>query len=90
MQSCGMQHENEVPTQHHGNVIVFVWTYKMKCKCMRIFLFFATRKITEKVELTKNATGKTSAIFFRRYDNCLDTTNLYSGTIKPVPKTCVF
>ena len=37
------------------------------------FLSFSTSKITGKVELTKKATGKTSAILCIRYDNCLDT-----------------
>ena len=57
---------------------------------LEYFLSFSTSKITEKVELTKKATGKTSAILCRRYDNCLDPANLYSGTIKPSAKTCMF
>ena len=44
----------------------------------------------KKIELTKKATGKTSVILCRRYDDCLDATNLYSRTIKPSTKTCVF
>ena len=54
------------------------------------FLSFTTNKLTEKVELTKKATGKTSDILCRSYDNCLDVANLYSRIIKPSTKTCVF
>ena len=53
-------------------------------------LSFTTSKITEKVELTKKATGKASAILCRCYDNCLDAANLYSLTIKPSTKIGVF
>ena len=44
------------------------------------FLSLTTSKITEEVEPTKKATGKTSAILCRGYDNCLDAANLYSRT----------
>ena len=54
------------------------------------FLSFTTSKITGKVELTKKATCKTSAILCSRDDNCFDTANLYSRTIRPSTKTCVF
>ena len=77
--------------EHHGNVIVFVWAYKIEYTCFEnIFLSFTTSKITEKVELTKKAAGKTSAILCRRYNNCLDAANLYSRTIKPSTNTFVF
>ena len=52
------------------------------------FLSFTASKVTEKVEPTKKATGKTSPILCRRYDNCLDAANLYSRTVKPSTKTC--
>ena len=38
----------------------------------------------------KKSAGKTSAILRRRYNNCLDAANLYSRTLKPSTKTCVF
>ena len=80
-------------TEHHGNVIVFVCgPTKQNTHVMfrEYFLSFTTSKITEKVELAKEATDKTSAILCRRYSNCLGTANLYSQTIKPSTKTCVF
>ena len=75
-------------------------SWKCYCVCVGLqnkmhmfreyFLPFTTSKITEKVKLTKKATGKTSAIICRCYDNCLDAANLYSGPITPSTKTCVF
>ena len=82
-----MQQENEVPTQNFVEMLFtycVVWAYKIECTCFENIL------ITEKVELIKKATGKTSAILRRRDDNCLDAAKLYSRTIKPSTKTCVF
>ena len=61
-------------SKHLGNVFVFMWAYKMKIHMFReYFLSFTVSKITEKGELTKTlATGETSAILCRRYNNCLD------------------
>ena len=54
------------------------------------FLSFTTSKITEEVELTKKAASKTSAILCGHCNNRLHAANLYSRTIKPSNKTCVF
>ena len=82
-----MQQENEVPSQHKTSWKCYcvVWACKIECT------YFENILITEKVELIKKATGKTSAVILRRRDdNCLDAAKLYSRTIKPSTKTCVF
>ena len=98
MQSCGMQQEHEVPTQKMMEMLLCV------CVCggggglqnrmhmfPEYFLSFATSNITEKVQLTKKGTGKTSVILCRGGNaNCLHPANLYSRTVKPSTKTCVF
>ena len=91
MQSCGTQQENEV--QHRT-------LRKCYCVCVGLqnkihmfreyFLSFTAIIIKEKVEVTRKATDKTSAIPCRRYDNCLGAANLYSRTIKSSTKTCIF
>ena len=67
-------------SEHLGNVFVFVWAYKIKCKCFENnFCPSLLAKTQKKVNLPKRlATGETSAILCRRYDNCLDIANLYS------------
>ena len=85
-----MQQENEVPTQNIMETLCLCGPTKSNAHVSRIFFVFTTSELTEKVELAKKATGKTSVILCRRYDNCLDAANLYSRIIKPSPKTCVF
>ena len=67
-------------SEHLGNVFVFVWAYKMKCTCFENNSCPSLlAKSQKKVYLPKRlATGETSAILCRRYDNCLDIANLYS------------
>ena len=67
-------------SEHLGNVFVFVCAYKIKCTCFENnFCPSLLAKSQKKVNLPKRlATGKTSAILCRRYDNCLDVANLYS------------
>ena len=84
-----MQQENEVPTQNTMEMLL--------CSCgptklnvSTIYFVLHYQQITEKVEVIKKATGRTSAILCRRYSNCLDVANLYSRSIKPSTKTCVF
>ena len=66
-------------SKHLGNVFVFVWAYKTKCTCFENnFCPSLLAKSQKKVNLPKPlATGETSAILCRRYDNCLDVANLY-------------
>ena len=66
--------------EHLGNVFVFVWACKIKCTCFENnFCPSLSAKLQKKVNLPERlATGKTSAILCRRYDNCLDLANLYS------------
>ena len=51
-------------SEHLGNVFVFVWAYKIKCKCFENnFCPSLSAKSHKKVNLTKRlATGETSAI----------------------------
>ena len=79
-------------SEHLGNVFVFVWAYKMECTCFENnFCPSLSAKSKKKVNLPKClAAGETSAILCRRYDNCHNVANLYSSTIKPSTKTCVF
>ena len=67
-------------SEHLGNVIAFVRAYKIKCTCFENnFCPSLLVKTQKKVNLPKRlATGETSAILCRRYDNCLDVANLYS------------
>ena len=67
-------------SEHLGNVFVFVWTYKIKCKCFENnFCPSLLAESQKKVNLPKRlTTGKTSAILNRRYDSCIDVANLYS------------
>ena len=67
-------------SEHLGNVFVFVWAYKIKCTCFENnFCPPLLAKSQKKVNLPKRlATGETSAILCRHYDNCLDVANLYS------------
>ena len=63
MQSCGMQQENEVPTQNIMEMLLCLCGPTKQNKMhmfQKHFLPFITSKITEKVELTKKATGKAS------------------------------
>ena len=62
------------------NVFVFVWAYKIKCTCFENnFCPSLSAKSQKKVNLPKRlATGETSAILCRHYDNCLDVSNLCS------------
>ena len=86
-----MQQENEVPTQNIMQILLCLCgpTNKMHM-FQEYFLSFTGSKITENVELTKKATGKTSANLCRLYDDCRDASDLYSRTIRPNTKTCVF
>ena len=78
-------------TERHGNITVFVWAYQIKCTCFKNnFFSFTTSKITEKVNLPKRLLAKLQPFFVDVNDNCLDVANLYSVTIKPSTKTCVF
>ena len=72
--------ERGANSEHLGNVFVFVWAYKIKCICSENnFCPSRLAKSQEKVNLPKClATGETSVILCRRYDNCLDVANLYS------------
>ena len=67
-------------SEHLGNVFVFVLAYKIKCTCFKNnFCPSLLAKSQEKINLAKRlATGETSAILCRRYDNCLDVANLCS------------
>ena len=67
-------------SEHLGNVFVFVWAYKMKCKCFENnFCPLLLAKSQNKMNLPKRlATGDTPGILCRCYDNCLDVANLYS------------
>ena len=72
-----MQHKNEVPNR---NIIEM---FPRLCKPAKLYahefkilLSFTASKITEKVELTNNATGKTKAFLRIHYDNCLDAANI--------------
>ena len=67
-------------SEHLGNIFVFVWAYKIKYTCFENnFCPSLSAKSQKKVNLPKRlATGETSAILCRRYDNCLDVANLYS------------
>ena len=86
-----MQQENEVPTQNVREMLL--------CLCADLqnkihmfqeyFLSFTANKITEKVELTKEANGKNATYLCTRYGNCLHAANLYSRTFNPSTKTCV-
>ena len=69
-----------INSEHLGNVFVFVWAYKIKCTCFENnFCPSLLAKTQEKVNLPERlATGETSAILCRRYDNCLAVANLYS------------
>ena len=62
---------------HLGNVFVFVWAYKIKRTCFQNnFCTSLLAKPQKKANLPKRlATGETSAILCRRYDNCLDVAN---------------
>ena len=62
---------------HLGNVFVFVWAYKIKCTCFQNnFCPSLLAKSQRKANLPNRlATGETSAILCRRYDNCLDVAN---------------
>ena len=72
----------------HGNVFhVCVGLQNKKRMLLKYLLSLTASKITEKVELAKYATGQTSAILCRRYDNCLHAAILYSPTIKSSTKT---
>ena len=65
-------------------LIVFEIRHHQKCYCVCVglenkmhmfreyFLSLTAIKITERVELTKMVTGKTSAILCGPYDNCLE------------------
>ena len=66
--------------EHLENVLVVEWAYKIKCTCFENnFWPSLSAKTQKKVNLPKRlATGETSAILYRRYDNCLDVANLYS------------
>ena len=79
-------------SEHLGNVFVFVLAYKINCTCFKYnFCPSLLAKSQKKVNLPKRlATGETFAILCRCYDNCLDVADLYSGTIKPSTKTCMF
>ena len=57
---------------------------------LKYFLSFTASKITEKVEFTKNATGKTSVTLRRRCINCHDAAYSYSRTIKYSNAKCVW
>ena len=51
-------------TEHHGNIIVFVWAYKVKYTCFReYFLLFTTSKITEKLTLPKRLMAQLQLFF---------------------------
>ena len=65
-------------SEHFRNVFVFVWAYKIRCTCFENnFCPSLLAKSQEKVNLQERlATGETSAILSRRYDNCLDVANL--------------
>ena len=67
-------------SENLGNVFVLVWAYKIKCACFENnFCPSLLAKTQKKVNLPKRlATGETSAILCRRYDNCLNVANLYS------------
>ena len=90
IRSCEIQQENEMPHRKSWKCCVCEGLQNKMHLFREYFLSFTTRKITEKVDLSKKSTGKTSAILCRRYDNCLEAANLYSRTIKPITKTCVF
>ena len=90
MQSYGMQQGKEVPTWKFCCVCVCVGLQDKIHMFREYFLRFTTSKSTEKVELTKKAADKTSTILCRRYNNCLDSANLYSPTIKQVLKLVRF
>ena len=91
MQNCGMQQENEVPTQNVMEMLLcFCGFTKLNALVSRIFLSLTASKITENVELTKKVTGKTSTILYRRYGNCLDAANLYLELSNQVLKLVCF
>ena len=66
-------------SEHLGNVFVFVWAYRIKCTCFENNCCPSLLpKPHKKGNLPKRlATGETSAILCRRYDNCLGVANLY-------------
>ena len=66
-------------SEHLGNVLVFVWAYKIKWTCLENnFCPLLLAKSQKKVNLPKHlATGETSVILCRCYYNCLDVANLY-------------
>ena len=79
-------------SEHLGNVFVFVSAYKIKCTCFENnFCPSLLAKTQKNMNLPKRlATGETSGIICRRHDNCREVANLYSCTIKPSTKTCMF
>ena len=91
MQSCGMQQEKDLPTPNIMDMLLcFCGPTKYNALASRISFFLHYQESHRKVELTKKVTGKSSTIPCRRYDNCLDAANLYSRTINPSTKACVF
>ena len=83
--------KKEVPTQNIMECYCVCVGLQNKTHMFReYFLSFIASKNAEKFEFTKEATGKTLAILCRRYNNYHDAANLYSQTIKPSAKTCVF
>ena len=64
MQSCGMQQENEVPTQNIMEMLLYLrGPTKYNTHVSRTFLSFTARKITGKVNLPKRLLVKLQPFF---------------------------
>ena len=72
------------------NVFMLVLAYRIKYTYRKYLSSFTASRIKENVELTKNSTDKTLPSLCRLYDNCLDTVDFYSRTIKQRSKTRAF
>ena len=63
MRSCGMPQENEVPTQNiMETLLCLCGLNKIKYTCFDNSFVLHYQQNHKKVDLTKNATGKTSAV----------------------------
>ena len=82
-------------SEHLGNVLVFVWAYKIKCTCFENdFCPSLSATSQRKVNLPKRlATGETSAILCRPYVCTIIVLMWQICTLEPSKlstKTCVF
>ena len=59
-------------SEYLGDVFVFMWAYKIKCTCFENNLSLSAKSQRKVTLLRRLATGETSAILCRSYDNCLD------------------